>query len=88
MNRLTKYKKNGNIWNWFANIPGISPENLRKTTHPELEISLMSVRKWGNEKTDRHTRNLQLSKIRARTSKNVSRKFKKDSSFRTGYIQC
>ena len=34
----------------------MSPENLRKLAHPELEIStvnIISVRKWGNEQTDR-----------------------------------
>ena len=37
------------------------PENLRKLAHPELEIStvnIISVKKWGNEHTDRQTRNL------------------------------
>ena len=39
------------------------PENLRKLAHPELEIStvkIISVTKWGNEQTDRHTRNMKL----------------------------
>ena len=38
-------------------------ENLKKISHPELNISkdnLISVRNWGNEQTDRHTRNLKL----------------------------
>ena len=37
----------------------MSPENLRNTAHPELVIStvnIISVRKWGYEQTDRHTR--------------------------------
>ena len=41
----------------------MSPENLRKLAHLELEIStvnIISVRKLGNEQTDRHTRNLKL----------------------------
>ena len=41
----------------------MSPENLRKVAHPEPDIStvkIISVRKWGNEQTDRHTRNLRL----------------------------
>ena len=75
-----KYKKNGNIWNWFTNIPGIPPENLRKTAHPEREISLMSVRKWGNEKTDRHTRHMKLFEINAKMSPEYIQKFDKDSS--------
>ena len=43
--------------------PGMSPENLKKIAHLELQISkinLISVRKWGNEQTDRHTRFLEL----------------------------
>ena len=39
----------------------MSPENLRKIAHPELEISnvnLVLVRMQGNEQTDRHTGNL------------------------------
>ena len=41
----------------------MSPENLKKISHPELNISkdnLISVRNWGNEQNDRHTRNLKL----------------------------
>ena len=41
----------------------MSPENLEKISHPELNISkdnLISVRNWGNEQTERHTRNLKL----------------------------
>ena len=41
----------------------MSPENLEKISHPELDISKdnpISVRKWGNEQTDRHTRFLEL----------------------------
>ena len=39
------------------------PENLKKISHPELDISKdnpISVRKLGNEQTDRHTRFLEL----------------------------
>ena len=41
----------------------MSPEILEKISHPELEIfivNIISVRKWGKEKTDRNTRNLKL----------------------------
>ena len=34
----------------------MSPEKLEKMSHPEVDISkdnLISVRKWGNEQTDR-----------------------------------
>ena len=34
------YKNFRIIWNWPANIPEMSPKNLRKISHPELEISL------------------------------------------------
>ena len=55
----------------------MSPENLRKLAHLELEISkdnLISVRKWGNEQTDRHTRNLKLFRICAQTSQECLQK--------------
>ena len=35
----------------------MSPENLEKVSHPELDISKdnqISIREWGNEQTDRH----------------------------------
>ena len=37
----------------------MSPENLKKVSHPELEIhvSLISVINLGKKWTDRHTRN-------------------------------
>ena len=41
----------------------MSPENLQKIAHPEIEISNVNqilVRKKGNEQTDRHTKNLKL----------------------------
>ena len=34
------YKKFRIIWKWCNNIPGMSPKNFRKISHPELEISL------------------------------------------------
>ena len=50
----------------------MSPENLRKLAHPELglfTVNIISVRKWGNEQTDRHTRNMKLFWTSAETSK-------------------
>ena len=50
----------------------MSPEDLKKIADPELEISIVniiSVRKWGNEQTDRHTRNMKLFWTSAGTSK-------------------
>ena len=41
----------------------MSPENLEKISHAELGISISnptSIRKWGSEQTDRHTRFLKL----------------------------
>ena len=41
----------------------MSLENLEKISHPDLDISKdnpISVRKWSNEQTDRHTRFLEL----------------------------
>ena len=55
----------------------MSPENLRKLAHPELEIStvnIISVRKWGNEHTDRHTRKLKLFGTNVETSQEVLQK--------------
>ena len=48
----------------------MSPENLRKLAHPELEIStvnIISVKKLGNEQTDIHARNLRLFGTSAET---------------------
>jgi len=47
----------------------------------------MSVSKWGNEQTDRHRGNLKLFELVHKHPSNVSRKFEKDSSSRTGDIQ-
>ena len=66
------YKKSEIIWKQCTDIPRMCPENLRKLAHPELEtstVNIMSVRKWGNEQTDRHTRNLKLCWTSAETSK-------------------
>ena len=48
------YKKSEIILNRCRNIHRMSPENLKKIAHLELEISkdnLISVRRWGNEQT-------------------------------------
>ena len=50
----------------------MSPENLKKISHPELNISkdnLILVRNGGNEQTDRHTRILKLFGTNVQTSK-------------------
>ena len=68
----------------------MSPENLRKLAHPELEestVNIISVRKLGNEHTDRHTRNLKFFELMHKHLRNVSQKFEKDSSSTTGDIQ-
>ena len=68
----------------------MSAENLKKISHLELEIfktNLVSVSKWGNKRTDRHKRNMKLFEVLYKNPRNVSRKFEKDSSSRTGDIQ-
>ena len=68
----------------------MSPEKSRRLAYSELEIStvnLISVRKWVNEQTDRHTRNLKLFEVLYTNPRIVSRKFRKDISSRTEYIQ-
>ena len=65
------------------------PENLRKIAHPDVDISnvnLILVRKKVNEQTNRHTRNLKLFGTNLQHPRNISRKFKKNSSSRTGDI--
>ena len=55
----------------------MSPENLRKLAHPQLEIStvdMISVRKGGNEQTDRHTKNLKLFETDIQTSQDFRQK--------------
>ena len=71
-------------------IPEMSPENIEKISHPELNISKdnpISVRKWGNEETDRHSRYPKLFWIVQIHPRNASQKFEKDSSSRTKDIQ-
>ena len=46
----------------------------------------ISVTKWGNIQTDRHTKVLKLPEIMHRHPQNIFRIFEKDSSSRTGYI--
>ena len=41
--------------------------------------------KWGNEESDRQTRNMELFEVFYKNPRNVSRKFEKDSSSRTVY---
>ena len=67
----------------------MSPENLRKIAHPELEISnvnLILVRNQVNELTDRHTEILNYLELVYKHPRNVYRKFEKDSSCRTVVI--
>ena len=55
----------------------MSPENLRKLAHPELEIfsvNIISVRKWGNEQTDIQTRNMKLFGTSIETSQECLQK--------------
>ena len=58
------------------------PEKFRKLAYSELKIStvnIISVMKWGNEQTDRQTRNMKLFEVLYKNPGNVSRKFEKDS---------
>ena len=41
--------------------------------------------KWGNEQSDRQTRNMKLFEVLYKNSRNVTRKFDKDSSSGTRY---
>ena len=48
----------------------MSPENLRKIAHPELEISIVNlilIRKKSNEQTGGHTRYLKLFETNVKT---------------------
>ena len=58
------HRKNLKLFeNSSQTTPRLSPKKLIKIAHPELEIStvnLISVSKWGNEQTDRHTGNMKL----------------------------
>ena len=74
MNRLRDIQE---FFHKCKNIPGMSPENLKKIAHLELEISkdnLISVRKGDNEQTDRHTRNLKLFGTSVQTSQGCLQK--------------
>ena len=76
------------IWNYLkycTKLPEMSPENLEKIAHLELVI-IISARKWGNEQTDRHTRNLKLFWTSKETCQECLWKFEIDSSARTGVI--
>ena len=77
MNRPKDIQEIWNILKYCTKIPEMSPENLEKISHPELDISkdnLISVRNWGNEQTDRHTRNPKFLELMYRHPRNVSRK--------------
>ena len=55
----------------------MSPENLEKISHPELNISkddLISVKNLGNEETKRHTRNVKLFGTNVQTSQECLQK--------------
>ena len=61
----------------------MSPEIVRKLAYSKLEIStvnMISVMKWGNEQTDRQTRNVKLFEVLYKNLRNVSRTFGKNSS--------
>ena len=63
----------------------MSLKNLKNISHPELDVSkdnLISVRKWGNWGTDRHTRYLQLFGTSVTTCQECLKKFQKDNSSR------
>ena len=68
----------------------MSPENLKMIAHLELkisEINLISVRKWGNEQTDRHTRFLELFGTSVGTSQECIQKISEGYIFfTTGYL--
>ena len=60
VSKLTDWQTYNNfriIWNWPANIPKMSPKNFRKTSDPELEISLYFsyFSKEVSQPTDSHT---------------------------------
>ena len=66
----------------------MSQEKFRKLAYSELEISTVNiilVMNWGNEQTDRQTRNMKLFKVLYKNPRNVSRKFEKGSSFGSRY---
>ena len=68
----------------------MSPENFRKTSLPELQISLYlsNFRKEEGQITDWQTykKNLNNMEIGQKYPGNVSKKFQKDISSRTGDI--
>ena len=60
----------------------MSPEKFRKLAYSELDIStvnIISVMNWGNEQTDRQTRNMKLFKVLYKNPRSVSRKFEKNN---------
>ena len=62
---------------------------MKKIAHLELESSKdnrISVRKLGNEQTDKHTRNLKLFGTNVQTLQEYFQKFEKDTLSRTKNI--
>ena len=69
--------KYGIILKYCKKIPGMFSKNMKKIAHLQLDISndnLFSVRKGGNEQTDRHKRNLKLFGTSVQTSKEYVQK--------------
>ena len=44
------------IWNYFTNIPGVSPKNLKRTG--DVTIFILSIIKWGTKHNHRYTASL------------------------------
>ena len=72
MNRLTDIQEIRN----YLEVVYKHPKNIsrkfekdRSSWTGDITDNLFSVRKWGNEQTDRHTRNLKLFWTGAKTSK-------------------
>ena len=68
----------------------MSQENMWKIGHPELYVStveIISVIKWGNEQTDRHTEIWNYLELMYKHPRNVSKMFQKDISSRTKDIK-
>ena len=89
MNRLTDIQ---DIWN-YSKLVYKHPKNVSRKFEKDSSSrtgdiidTLISVRKWGNEQTDRHTKIWNYLKLMYKHPQNVSRKFEKDSSSRTGDI--
>ena len=71
MNRPTDIQE---IWN-YSELAGKHPRNVSRKFEKDsssrtgdITDNLILVRIWGNEQSNRHTRNLQLSKTNIQTS--------------------